>query len=159
MRFPSLPELYQRFQLGGARIQPSFFYFKTWESRKNLNFFSDISYGFRNKDINGSLRLNRMYNPFNRGIYSIRLEKRFEYIFSGDAWINMLKRNNIYLNQTAGIGHSMEIANGLFLFSDIDVAFRRSVSDYKTNDKIDSLFGNALDNNQPIAFQIGRAHV
>ena len=152
MRFPSLPELYQRFQLGGARIQPSFFYFKTWESRKNLNFFSDISYGFRNKDINGSLRLNRMYNPFNRGIYSIRIEKRFEYIFSGDAWINMLKRNNIYLNQTAGIGHSMEIANGLFLFSDIDVAFRRSVSDYKTNDKIDSLFGNALDNNHAIAF-------
>ena len=152
MRFPAMAELFQPFQFGGARVMPNYSYFKTWESRKNLNLFANISYGFRNKDINGSLRLNRMYNPFNRGIYSIRLEKNFEYIFSGDAWINMLKRNNIYLNQTAGVGHSIEIANGLFLFSDIDVAFRRSVSNYKTNDKVDSLFGNVLDNNQAIAF-------
>ena len=152
MRFPAMAELFQPFQFGGARVMPNYSYFKTWESRKNLNLFANISYGFRNKDINGSLRLNRMYNPFNRGIYSIRLEKNFEYIFSGDAWINMLKRNNIYLNQTAGVGHSLEIANGLFLFSDIDVAFRRSVSNYKTNDKVDSLFGNVLDNNQAIAF-------
>lgn len=152
MRFPALPELFQPFQIGGARIEPTFFYGKTWESRKNLNLFTNFSYGFRNKDFNGSIRINRMYNPFNRGFYSILLEKNFEYIFSGDAWINMLKRNNTYLNQTAGIGHGIKISNGLFLYADIDVAFRRSVSNYKTNDKIDSLFDDLLDDNQPIAF-------
>jgi hypothetical protein len=149
---PPLFTLYQPFQFGGTRLQPYFSFTKTYESRKNINIYSDVSYGFRNKDINGSLRMSRLYNPFNRGYYSVRLEKNFEYIFSGDAWINMIKRNNIYLNQLAGVGHSVELANGLFLFSDVDIAFRRSVSGYKTNSKVDSLFDDLIDDNQPVAF-------
>jgi hypothetical protein len=149
---PPLPGIYVPFQFGGARLQASFGYAKTYQSRKNLNFYSELSYGLRNKDINGAIRLSKMYNPFNRGFYHISLEKNFEYIFSGDAWINMIKRNNIYLHQAIGLGHSIEIANGLYLFSNVDIAFRRSVSDYKTNSKVDSLFGDALDDNQAIAF-------
>jgi len=152
MLFPSLLELIQPFQLGGVRIEPSFFYSKTWKSRKNLNIFSNFSYGLRNKDINGSISVNRMYNPFNRSFYTVRLEKDFQYIFNGDAWINMIQRSNLYLNKALGVGHGLEISNGLFLYSDIDVAFRSSVSGYKTNDKIDSLFGNVLDNNQAVDF-------
>lgn len=153
MRFPSFLELIQPFQLGGIRIEPSFFYSKTWKSRKNLNIFSNFSYGLRNKDINGSISVNRMYNPFNRGFYSVRLEKDFQYIFNGDAWINMIQRSNLYLNKGIGVGHGLEISNGLFFYSDIDVAFRSSVSGYKTSDKIDSLFGNVLDNNQAVDFE------
>ncbi len=149
---PPLVTFYQPFQFGGARLQPFFTYAKTYESRKNINIFSNVSYGLRNKDINGSIRLSRLYNPFHRGYYHITLEKNFEYIFSGDAWINMIKRNNIYLHQAVGFGHSIEIVNGLYLFSNVDIAFRSSVSDYKTNDKVDSLFGNVLDNNQAISF-------
>jgi Family of unknown function (DUF5686)/CarboxypepD_reg-like domain len=150
---PPLPALYQPFQFGGGRIQASVGYFKTYKSRKNIFISSDVSYGLRNKDINGNIELRRLYNPFNRGSYTVRLLKNFDYIFNGDAWINMIKRNNIYLNQAVGVGHSLEIANGLFLFSDLDMAFRRSVSGYKTNDKVDSLFGNTLENNQAVAFE------
>ncbi len=149
---PALFTLYQPFQFGGTRLQPYFTYTKTYESRKNINIYSDVSYGFRNKDINGSLRLSRMYNPFRRGFYHVSLEKNFEYIFNGDAWINMIRRNNIYLHQAVGLGHSMELINGLFLFTNVDIAFRRSVSDYKTNDRIDSLFGNDLVDNQAVDF-------
>jgi hypothetical protein len=149
---PALYTLYQPFQFGGTRIQPFFNYSKTYESRKNIFVASDVSYGFRNKDINGSLRMSRLYNPFNRGYYHISVEKNFEAIFSGDAWINMIKRSNVYLHQSVGLGHSIEIANGLYLFSNVDVAFRKSVSNYKTNDKIDSLFSDVLDNNQAVAF-------
>ncbi|MBP6590096.1 MAG: carboxypeptidase-like regulatory domain-containing protein, partial [Chitinophagaceae bacterium] len=77
MRFPSLPELFQPFQLGGLRIMPNYMYTKTWESRKNLTLFANLSYGIRNKDLNGNIRLNRMYNPFNRGFYEINLQKDF----------------------------------------------------------------------------------
>ena len=153
MRFPSVPELFQPFQLGGLRIQPSFMYNKTWESRKNLTLFADLSYGIRNKDLNGNIRLNRMYNPFNRGFYGITLQKDFAYIFSGDAWINMIQRSNIYLNQGIGLKHGLEIANGLYVFSDVDLAFRRSVSNIKTDSKIDSLFPDILDNNQVTEFE------
>jgi hypothetical protein len=152
---PPIPNLYQPLQFGGTRIQPSFMYFKTYESRKNISLFTEISYGIRNKDLNGSIRLNRMYNPFNRGMYNIRLQKSFDFIFSGDAWINMISRNNLYLNQGVGVGHGLEIANGLFFYSDVDMAFRRSLSGYKTNDWIDSSrLANLLDsNNRAVPFE------
>jgi len=149
---PPLLGMYDPFEFGGARLSVPLFYNKTYKSRKNIFVYSDLSYGFRNHDINGEIRMNRLYNPFNRGFYSIHLGKDFEYIFEGDAWINMLKRSNIYLNKTIGFGHGLELLNGLFFYSDIDMAFRRSVSDYKTNDKVDSLFGDILENNHAIAF-------
>ncbi len=149
---PPMVTLYQPFQFGGARLMPFFTFAKTFASRKNIFINSNVSYGFRNKDINGSIAMSRLYNPFHRGFYYINLEKDFEYIFSGDAWINMIKRNNVYLRQAVGLGHSVEIANGLYLFSNLDIAFRKSVSNYKTNDRVDSLFGSALDNNRAVDF-------
>jgi Family of unknown function (DUF5686) len=149
---PALYTLYQPFSFGGTRIQAFVGYSKTFESRKNIFISGDLSYGLRNKDVNGSIRINRLYNPFNRGYYSLSLEKNFEAIFNGDAWINMIKRSNVYLRQAVGVGHSVELANGLYLFSNVDVAFRRSVSGFKTNNTIDSLFGSVLDNNQAVAF-------
>lgn len=149
---PALLGMYDPFQFGGARFVFPFTYSKTFSSRKNIFLYSDLSYGFRNRDVNGEIRFDRLYNPFNRGSYSVHLIRDFEYIFEGDAWINMIKRNNFYLNQGIGLGHSLELANGLFLFSDIDMAFRRSVSGYKTNDRVDSLFGSILEDNQAVAF-------
>ena len=149
---PPLPSLYQPFQLGGSRINLSFFFGKRYPSKKNISLYTDLSYGLRNKDVNGNIRLSRMYNPFNRGFYTISLGRSFQYIFQGDAWINMLKRSNIYLNNGLGIGHGLELANGLFLYTDIDAAFRHSVSHYKTNPHLDSLLGDFLTDNQAVAF-------
>lgn len=149
---PTVFTLYQPFQFGGTRISPSVWYSRTFPSRKNISVFANLSYGLRNHDLNGSVSLTRMYNPFNRGFYRISGGREFQYIFSGDAWINMLKRSNIYLNNAIGAGHGLELVNGLFLFSDLDMAFRRSVSDYKTNPQVDSLFGDILDDNRALAF-------
>ncbi|MES1217111.1 MAG: DUF5686 and carboxypeptidase regulatory-like domain-containing protein [Bacteroidota bacterium] len=149
---PSLVSLLQPFQFGGLRIMPMFTYNKIFKSRKNISLFSQVSYGFRNHDINGAINFNRMYNPFNRGFYSFSAGRDFQYIYAGDAWINLLKRSNIYLNNAIGVGHGLELVNGLFLFANVDMAFRRSVSDYKTNDKVDSLLGDILTDNHAIPF-------
>jgi len=74
----------------------------------------------------------------------------FQFIYEGDAWINMIKRNNIYLNNSLGVGHGVELANGLFFFTEADIAFRRSVANYKTGKLADSIL--QLDNNQPVPF-------
>ncbi|MGN6604020.1 MAG: DUF5686 and carboxypeptidase regulatory-like domain-containing protein [Ginsengibacter sp.] len=150
---PPVTAVYQPFQFGGSRIAANFRYFKTYPSKKNIMLWNNLSYGLRNHDINGSIHFSRLYNPFNRSYFSIHLERNFQYIFQGDAWINMLKRSNIYLNNGLGVGHSFEIVNGLYLFSDLNIAFRRSVSDYKTNSEVDSLFGDILTNNQAIKFE------
>lgn len=145
--------LYQPFQFGGSRISLFFNYNKTYQSKKAIVLWNSLSYGIRNRDVNGSIRFTKLYNPFNRGYYSVSLDRSFEYIFSGDAWINMLKRSNIYLKSGVGLGHNFEVVNGLYLFTDANVAFRRSVSGYKTNAQVDSLFGDVLENNQAVYFE------
>ena len=151
--FQPLPSFYQPFQFGGARLWFNFTYVKTFPSRKNITFWNTLSYGFRNHDVNGSVRINRLYNPFNRGYFNITLEREFEYIFRGDAWLNLIKRSNVYLKNGIGVGHNFEIANGLFLYTDAAMAFRRSVADYKTNTTVDSLFGDILEDNQAVYFE------
>jgi hypothetical protein len=145
--------LFQPFQFGGSRISLFFRYSKTYQSKKSISLWNNLSYGIRNQDVNGSIRFTKLYNPINRSYYSITLERNFEYIFQGDAWINMLKRSNIYLNNGIGVGHSFEIVNGLYLFTDINMSLRRSVSNYKINSKVDTLFGNLLTDNQPVSFK------
>lgn len=150
---PPLISLYSPFAFGGGRINASVGYGKFFPNRKNLFINTSLSYGLRNKDINGSLDLTRMYNPFNRGYYTITAKREFQFIFEGDAYINMIKRSNIYLNNELGVGHGLEIVNGLFLRNELGIALRRSVSNYKTGSLVDSLLGDVLDNNQPVPFQ------
>lgn len=152
--FPALTSLYQPIQFGGARLQFGAGYNRIYKSKKTLSVSGDISYGFRNKDVNGNIGLSKMYNPFNRAFYRFEAGRDFEYIFEGDAWINMIKRSNQFLNNAIGIGHGAELVNGLFLYTDFDIALRRSLSNYKTNSKIDSLFDDLLDGyNQAPAFE------
>ncbi|MGZ8538921.1 MAG: DUF5686 and carboxypeptidase regulatory-like domain-containing protein [Flavisolibacter sp.] len=154
---PPLPNMIQLIQFGGTRIQASVNYFKTFKSKKNLMVFTDLSYGLRNHDINGGIRVHRMYNPFNRGFFNVYVRRNFEYIFSGDAWINMLKRNNFYLNSAISFEHGLELMNGLNLFTGIEFAHRQSLSEYKTNSNVDSLFGDYLENNQAVEFESYKA--
>jgi hypothetical protein len=150
---PALPNLYQPFQFGGARIGLNAAYDKRYKSKKSINIYTSLSYGLRNRDVNGNFRLYRLYNPFKHGYYGILLRREFSHFFEGDAWINMLKRSSVYLNNSVGAENGIEIFNGLSLFTGFDLAFRRSVSDYKTNPKIDSLLGNVLTDNQPVQFE------
>jgi hypothetical protein len=149
---PPAISLYQPFQFGGSRLAAYTYYNKGYKSKKNISIYAELSYGFRNHDVNGNLRFVKLYNPFNRAFYRLEVKRDFEYIFEGDAWINMIKRNNFYLDNSIGLGHGQEIANGLFLYTDI--AMRRSLSNYKTNNKIDSLLDDLLDEDDthPIAF-------
>ncbi len=150
--FSPVTSLYDPFQFGGGRVQVYVNYNKTYKSKKNIFVSADLSYGLRNHDLNGELSFTKMYNPFNRAFYSLSVSKDFQYIFEGDAWINMAKRSNQYLSHSFSIGHGQEIANGLFLYTDLDVSLRSSLSNYKTSDRIDNLFPNLLENNHAVAF-------
>ncbi|MFL5742161.1 MAG: DUF5686 family protein, partial [Flavisolibacter sp.] len=151
---PPLISLYEPFQFGGSRIHPSFYYFKRYPTKKDISIYADLSYGLRNNDINGIVRFRRMYNPFNRGYYQVSINRDFYHIYEGDAWINQIQRSSYFLNNFIGAEHELELTNGLFLFTEADYAWRRSVVGYKTNPKVDSLFGSVLtnNNNQPVNF-------
>jgi len=150
---PPITTVFQPVQFGGSRIRLEAAYKKTFPSRKDISLQGALSYGFRNGDINGNIELRRKYNPFNRGHFSFAAGRDFAFIFEGDAWVNMLKRSNIYLNNYVELGHELELLNGLYMFNKFEVAFRRSVSKYQTNPKADSLFGGLLANDQPVEFE------
>jgi hypothetical protein len=93
---PPLISLYSPFAFGGGRINASVGYGKFYPNRKNIFINASLSYGLRNKDINGSVDLTRMYNPFNRGYYIITAKREFQFIYEGDAYINMIKRKTYH---------------------------------------------------------------
>lgn len=148
-----LISLYKPFAFGGGRLSAFVSYSKIFTSRKNLNVNTDLSYGLRNSDVNGNVEVSRLYNPFSRGVYRFSAGRDFAFIYEGDAWINLIKRNNIYLNNYVSVGHGIELLNGLVLNADAQMAFRRSVNEYKTGKLVDSLLGNVLDENRAVAFQ------
>lgn len=150
---PPLASVFQPIGFGGSRIQLYGQYVKSYPNRKNIFVSAETSYGIRNGDVNGRILLSRLYNPFNRGMYSLHVNRNFEFIFSGDAWINMLKRSNIYLNNGFGGSHTLELANGLFFTTGAEIALRRSVAGYKTNDLVDSLLPDFLGPNRAVPFE------
>ena len=152
---PPLPGLYQPLQYGGTRIMADVSYSKRFPNRKGIWISPNLSYGIRNHDINGSLGVRYLYNPFNRGILKVSAGRQFQLIFQGDAWINQIKRSNVYLDNALSFGHEVELLNGLFLYTDLEFAFRRSVSDYKTNSQVDSLFRDIdlLADNKAVDFE------
>ena len=152
MSFATIPDFYQPLQFGGARIANDFFLSKRYKNKKHITLNTDLSYGLRNKDFQGTVSFSKLYNPFSRGSYYISVGRSFGQIFEGDAWINQIKRSNAYLKDGVELSHSVELINGLVLRNRLELTGRKSVADYKTNDKIDSLFGNALTNNQAVYF-------
>jgi hypothetical protein len=151
--FSPLLSIYKPFAFGGGRIHLSAFHSKTFSSRKYFDINTDVSYGIRNNDINGAVIFYRKYNPFNGAYYTLSAGREFSFINDGDAWINMIRRNNFYLNNYIGVGHGLEVVNGLIFSTDLQLAFRKSVDNYKTGKLADSLFENVLQNNQAVSFQ------
>jgi hypothetical protein len=148
---PPITSLIQPVSFGGARLKLAAAYRKTYPSRKKLALEADISYGFRNQDMNGTVGLQRLYNPFNRGEFSLRAGRNFEFIYPGDAWVNVLKRSNIYLNNSIEVTHGVDIINGIRILNKFEFALRRSVANYKVGNNADSIFG--ISNEPPVEFE------
>jgi len=138
---PPITALVQPISFGGTRLRLNGAYRKTFSDRTNLNLEADLSYGFRNQDVNGSVSLQRKYNPFRRGQFGVKTGRNCEFIYPGDAWVNVLKRSNIYLNSGLEMNHEIELFNGLTLMNQVELAWRRSVADYKVSSNADSIFG------------------
>ena len=132
------------FGFGGFRTQLPLSFYKIDSLRKSISIYSSISYGYLNKDVNGRINLYRKYNPFSQSTYHIAISRDFAAIFSGDAWINQLKRSNYYLDNSISGGWSREIMNGLYIKTNISMALRRSLAGYKTYSFVDSAFQDVL---------------
>lgn len=147
---PPVIDCIDPFRFGGFRIKGSASYHKVFPTKRSLSVSGNVSYGIRNSDVNGNIGITHRYNPFNNSFINFSAQRDFQYIFQGDAWINMIKRDNFYLNQGFGIKHGIELFNGFMFFISGDYAFRRSVAGYETNPKLDTVLGVV---NEPVDFE------
>ena len=148
---PPITTLIQPIAFGGPRARITGALRKTFPSKKRLEFEADVSYGFRNKDINGMFSVLHGYNPFTHGQLKVKAGRNFEFIYPGDAWLNVLKRSNIYLNNSLEIKHEVEVSNGIGIYNTFEVALRRSVANYKLSNSADTILG--IPNDPPVNFE------
>lgn len=142
-------------EFGGMRVNLDYNYYKTYRSRKNVSIWGELSYGFRNKDIKGDIRVNKMYNPFNRGFYEVHAGRVFDNMFEGDSWVNQLKRNRIYEKDVVEVAHGLELVNGLFLTNRLEFSQRRSADKYEINTKARTFLWGVIKvspEDRPISF-------
>lgn len=137
---------------GGTRLGYYAGYSREFEDKTRLSINADASYGLRNRDLIGELKVNRLYNPFSRGYYSVDVGRAFDFIFIGDAFVNLFRRSNFYRKDYLEVEHGLEILNGLVLRNRVEFARRYSLAGLTLNREADSLFKNSEFFNQPINF-------
>jgi hypothetical protein len=101
-----------------------------------------VSYGFKNSDIKGELKIRKMYNPFNRGAYEINISRKFQSLVPNGSWQDQLNRSFVFEKDEAGVLHELELRNGLYMTNRLEYAFKRSADRYKINrDSFDLFWG------------------
>lgn len=148
--FSPLISCYRPLMPGGDRLGYAVGYTRIFENKTSVNVSAEASYGFLNRDIMGNLRIQHIYNPFSQGYYVVGAGKVFDMVFSGDAWVNLFKRNNIYLKNVLEFEHGLELTNGLVLRNTIEFAERKPLTGLKLSRRFDSLFNFE---NEPIDFK------
>ena len=134
--------------IGGPRVQLFTGLLQRFPNKRFISITPTISYGLRNNDWQGSIYTGGMYNTFKRSTFSASFGRSFDLINPYDAYINLLRRSNFYLNDNVSFGHSTEIFNGFYLSSGLGIEFRKSLDGYKFGDVADQVF----ENNEIIEF-------
>ncbi len=123
----SLSNMYEPLQPGGTRVGQSVFYNKTFKNQKSIYGYANLDYGIRNKDVNGTVRFSRMYNPYNFGTYSIETGRVFDFLFEGDVFINSFQKRNIFRKYSLNLEHKRELFNGFYITNRLEFAQRESL--------------------------------
>jgi hypothetical protein len=134
--------------IGGARISYWYSFIKRFPNKRNVSFAPNLSYGFRNKDLQGSISGSWLYNPFKRSDVFINFGRSFDLINPYDAYINMFRRSNFYVKNNFSLTHVTELINGVYLNTGFDFEDRKSLSGYKFGEVADKIFAN----NNPVLF-------
>ncbi len=148
----SLSTIWNPLFMGGARYGTGGRYYRKLKKKKAIGGYAYANYGPNNDDIIGAMNVGYTYNPFNQGKISFNVGSSFDFIFNGDAIVNMISRSNIYKKNNFSINHKIELINGLFLDNEVEFARRFSLYNYKTvNRLLDTVYGRSKPN-RPIDF-------
>ncbi len=147
--FAPLLSTYRPLLPGGSRVGGTFGFTRRFENKTSVRTNVDLSYGWNNRDMMGTINFQHIYNPFSQGYYVVNLGKTFDLVFAGDAWVNLFRRSNFYIKKTIELEHGLELMNGLVLRNEVEFSRREPLTSLNLTYKYDSLF---TFNNEPIKF-------
>lgn len=146
----SVADVVEPLNVGGIRFGPGFEFFKKFENEQWIDWYNDFTIGFNNADIRGRARMFHLYAPKRSGRYSISYNRDASLINWNNNILDMANRQNIYLNSSGTIWHSIELVNGLYLGTMARLEHRAPFSlDYR----FVTWFDDQLDNGPPIQFE------
>ncbi len=137
--------------IGGLRVRYGVGYYKRFENRKQININTNLTYGIRNQDLKGFIRVNYFYNPLKVSSINVAVGSGFGVINGAATLLDILRRNNFYQNKFVDIQHRTELFNGFYTNIQGYYEVRTDLSNFKFAESGDRLF----DNNTPEVFQTG----
>jgi hypothetical protein len=148
MQFAPLWTVYIPYLPAGPRVNFNSNIIKTLKNKQEFDFNQNFSYGVNNEDFQGTASFGHMYNPIKRARYSFAAGKQFSFVNRNAAFLDVFRRDNIYVEKSIEAAHRQELVNGLYLRVQGRLARRSSIENFNFSSTGDSLF----ENNAPLKF-------
>jgi hypothetical protein len=145
----SVVDLIEPIQLAGPRIGPGFGLFKKFKNEQWIDFNSDLTIGYLNKDLRGYGRFYHRYNPKKFATYNIYYSHDVSTIIDYAPILDYIDPSNYYMRDIIGTNHHIELINGLFFDTGINWEKRSSIG----NLEFYNFWGEELETAPPINFE------
>lgn len=148
--FNPIVSMIRPFGVGGYRHVIGGNVRKTWSKFNRLRLGGELDFGVVNKDLKGYARVDYTYLPkrFARGY--VRYGDRYVPVNNNATIAGFFARSNFVRKQYYGVGHHIEVLNGLFLDVGVEYATRTTIKDLRLQEWTQDLFG---DLNNPLEFE------
>lgn len=123
---------------------------KEWDKAHAIDLTYELDYGLVNKDLKPWGRLAYLYAPRHHGRVYVKGGNVFSMVNTNPSFTAAFSRGNYVQKIYAGIGHRIEVINGVILDVSAEWADRRSLENLDLENWSTELFGKAL--NEPIHF-------
>lgn len=137
------------FGVGGYRHAMGGYVDKQWKNFMRVNVSGELDYGFKNKDLRGHAKVGFTYLPKRFGKAYVKGGSVYSMINGYTTVATLLSRGNYLRKDFFGLGHEMEIVNGLIADFSFEFADRKSISSLELEQWSQELFGS---NNAPEIF-------
>jgi len=147
--FEPILGLLQPIAIGGLQVRYGAGYYKRFENRKQMGFNTNLTYGIRNQDLKGSVRMYYFYNPLKVSSINVALGSDFNVINGAATISDIARRSNFYQNKFLDVRHRTELFNGFYTNVQGYYEVRSDLSGFKFAELGDRIFAN----NTPETFQ------
>lgn len=118
-------------RLGGYRHSLGGYYSKEFKNAQKIRIDGEIDYGFRNKDVKGSLSTEYTFLPKRFGSFKIGGGHIYDFVTFNQSIISFIGPENMVQKKFLGLSQRIEIVNGLYGRLSYDYSIRESVKDIK----------------------------